>query len=159
MMLMRCEKSWPLDRRKSSANRQPRPTIRERSKWRTATCFAQDTSSAAEDGRGVLDEPGRRPGWLGQQAICPAAQVQSGVSRIVRLKTTMNSDFLVCAYSEDSHRHAILADDGLTGILYLHAPSDDPARTAEVEATCFAYNRIEPIEVKDVHTYRPAPPP
>ena len=71
----------------------------------------------------------------------------------------MNSDFLVCAYSEDSHRHAILADDGLTGILYLHAPSDDPARTAEVEATCFAYNRIEPIEVKDVHTYRPAPPP
>jgi hypothetical protein len=71
----------------------------------------------------------------------------------------MDDDFLVCAYSEDSHRHAILADDGRTGILYLHAPSEDPERTGKVEATCFAYNRIDPIEVEYIHTYRPDPPP
>ena len=71
----------------------------------------------------------------------------------------MDDDFLVCSYSEDSHRHALLADDGLTGILYLHAPSDDPEKTGEVEATCFAYNRIDPIEIKEVQTYRPNPPP
>jgi hypothetical protein len=71
----------------------------------------------------------------------------------------MNDDFLVCAHSEDSHRHAILADDGRTGILYLHAPSDDPEKTGKVEATCFAYNRIDPIDAKDVQTYRPDPPP
>jgi hypothetical protein len=71
----------------------------------------------------------------------------------------MDDDFLVCAYSEDSHRHAILADDGRTGILYLHAPSEDPARTGAVEATCFVYNRIDPIEPGEVPTYRPGPPP
>jgi hypothetical protein len=71
----------------------------------------------------------------------------------------MDDDFLVCSYSEDSHRHAILADYGMTGILYLHAPSDDPGRTGEVEATCFAYNRVDPIETKDVQRYRPNPPP
>jgi hypothetical protein len=68
-------------------------------------------------------------------------------------------DLLVCSYSEDSHRHAILADDGLTGILYLHAPSDDPEKPGKVEATCFAYNRVDPIEAKDVQSYRPSPPP
>ena len=71
----------------------------------------------------------------------------------------MDDDFLVCSYSEDSHRHAILADGGVTGILYLHAPSDDPAKTGEVEATCFAYNRVDPIDTKDVQSYRPNPPP
>jgi hypothetical protein len=71
----------------------------------------------------------------------------------------MDDTFLVCAYSEDSHRHAMLADDGFTGILYLHAPSDDPARAGEVEASCFAYNRIDPIDVKEVQRYRPNPPP
>ena len=71
----------------------------------------------------------------------------------------MEDDFLVCEYSEDSHRHAILVDDGRTGILYLHAPSDDPEKTGEVEASCFAYNRIEPIEMKDAKAYRPHPPP
>jgi hypothetical protein len=71
----------------------------------------------------------------------------------------MDDEFLVCAYSEDSHRHAILADDGVTGILYLHAPSDDAAKTGEVEATCFAYNRVEPIDIKEVQSYRPNPPP
>lgn len=72
----------------------------------------------------------------------------------------MNDEkFIVCAYSEDSHRHAILADDGVTGIVYLHAPSDDDTKTGEVEATCFAYNRIEPIDAKEVQRYRPNPPP
>jgi len=28
-----------------------------------------------------------------------------------------------------------------------------------VEATCFAFNRVEPIDVKDVGKYRPGPPP
>jgi hypothetical protein len=74
-------------------------------------------------------------------------------------KSTMNEAFLVCVYSEDSHRHAILADDGVTGILYLHAPSDDASKTGEVEATCFVYNRVEPIDSKDVQSYRPNRPP
>ena len=71
----------------------------------------------------------------------------------------MDEEFLVCGYSEHSHRHAILADDGVTGILYLHAPSDDPAKTGVVEATCFAFNRVDPIDTRDVPSYRPNPPP
>jgi hypothetical protein len=71
----------------------------------------------------------------------------------------MDEEFIVCAYSEDSHRHAILADHGTTGILYLHAPSDDAAKTGKVEATCFAFNRVDPIEIKEVQSYRPNPPP
>ena len=71
----------------------------------------------------------------------------------------MDDDSLVCLYSEDSQRHAILADDGITGILYLHAPSGDVAVTGKVEADCFAYNRIDPIDIKDVQSYRPNPPP
>src|SRR5437764_578058 len=71
----------------------------------------------------------------------------------------MDGDFLVTSYSEVSGRHAVLDDDGRTGILYLHAPSDDPGRTGAVEATCFAFNRVEPIDVKDVGNYRPGPPP
>jgi hypothetical protein len=71
----------------------------------------------------------------------------------------MDEEFLISVYSEDSHRHAILADDGATGIIYLHAPSDDAANTGEVEATCFAYNRVDPIDPKDVQSYRPNPPP
>ena len=71
----------------------------------------------------------------------------------------MEDEFLVCAYSADSHRHAMLADDGITGILYLHAPSDDAVKTGEVEATCFAYNRVDPIDPKEVQHYRPSPPP
>jgi hypothetical protein len=71
----------------------------------------------------------------------------------------MDAEFLVCAYSEESHRHAILADDGRTGIVYLHAPSDDPEKTGKVEATCFAYNRVDAIEPAQAHTYRPSPPP
>jgi hypothetical protein len=71
----------------------------------------------------------------------------------------MDDNVLVCSSSEGGRRHAILADDGLTGILYLHAPSDNPDKTGEIEATCFAFNRIQPIETKDVHSYRPNPPP
>ncbi len=71
----------------------------------------------------------------------------------------MDEEFLVCEYSESSRRHAMLADDGVTGILYLHASSDDPAKTGAVEATCFAYNRVDPIDTKDVQSYRPNPPP
>lgn len=71
----------------------------------------------------------------------------------------MGDEFLVCAYSEDSHRHAMLVDDGITGILYLHAPSDNAEKTGEIEATCFAYNRVDPIDTKDVQRYRPGPPP
>jgi hypothetical protein len=71
----------------------------------------------------------------------------------------MDDDFLVCVYSEDSRRHAILADDGRTGIVYLHAPNDDEEKTGKVEAICFAYNRIDPIDMKDIQTYRPDPPP
>jgi hypothetical protein len=69
------------------------------------------------------------------------------------------SGFLVGSYSEDSHRHAILVDDGRTGILYLHAPSDDPEHTGPVDATCFAFNRVDPIEPSDATRYRPEPPP
>ena len=69
------------------------------------------------------------------------------------------SNFLVCSYSEDRHRHAIRADDGRTGILYLHAPSDDPEQTGRVEATCFAFNRVDRIKPSDVTRYRPEPPP
>jgi len=71
----------------------------------------------------------------------------------------MGDEVLVCAYSEDNHRHAMLVDDGITGILYLHAPSDDAEKAGEVEATCFAYNRVDPIDTKDVQRYRPGPPP
>lgn len=71
----------------------------------------------------------------------------------------MDDEFLVCVYSEHSHRHAILADDGVTGILYLHAPSDDIESTGEVEATCFAYNRVDPIDPSEVQQFRPNPPP
>jgi len=71
----------------------------------------------------------------------------------------MEDEFLVCAYSEDSHRHAMLADDGVTGILYLHAVSEDAAKTGEVEATCFAYNRVDPIDTTEIQRYRPKPPP
>jgi hypothetical protein len=71
----------------------------------------------------------------------------------------MDEEILVCAYSKESHRHAMLVDDGVTGILYLHAPSDDPAQTEDVEATCFAYNRVDPIDPKEVQSYRPNPPP
>ena len=71
----------------------------------------------------------------------------------------MSEDIFVCSYSEISHRHAILEDDGQTAWLYLHEPSPDPQRSGEVEADCFAYNRCQPIEVKDVQKYRPGPPP
>jgi hypothetical protein len=47
----------------------------------------------------------------------------------------MDDDFVVCVYSEYSHRHAILADDGVTGVLYLHAPSNDISLSGDVEAT------------------------
>ena len=71
----------------------------------------------------------------------------------------MDEDYLGCIYSEDSQRHAIFLDDGVTGIVYLHAPSNDPARTGKVEATCYAYNRVDPIDAKDAERYRPNPPP
>ena len=71
----------------------------------------------------------------------------------------MSEDFIACSYSEQSQRHAILAHDSRTGWVYLHAPSSDPESTGPVEATCFAYNRCELIDVKDVQSYRPGPPP
>jgi hypothetical protein len=74
-------------------------------------------------------------------------------------KQTMDEELLLCVYSDDSHRHAILADDGVIGILSLHAPSDDAAKMGDVEATCFAYNRVEPIDTSEVQRYRPNPPP
>src|ERR1700722_2556580 len=83
---------------------------------------------------------------------------RSRISNLGR-KPLMNEEFLVFVYSEDSHRHAMLADDGVTGILYLHAPSNDAAKTGEVEATCFAYNRVDPIDAAEVQRYRPGPPP
>lgn len=71
----------------------------------------------------------------------------------------MDDRSLVCEYSEVSHRHAMLIDDGLTGIVYLHKPGDDPEKTGEVDATCFAYNRVDPIDPKEIQRYRPGPPP
>ncbi len=71
----------------------------------------------------------------------------------------MAEDSLVWSYSPESRRHVMLVDDGLTGILYLHATSDDPEKIGRVEASCFAYNRIEPIDTTDVQSYRPNPPP
>lgn len=71
----------------------------------------------------------------------------------------MDENLLACSYSEESRRHAMLADNGQTGIVYLHGPSDNQEKTGEVEASCFAYNRIDPIETKDVQRYRPNPPP
>ena len=71
----------------------------------------------------------------------------------------MNDDFLVCEYSQHSHRHAMLVDDGITGILYLHAPSKDAEEPGDVDADCFAYNRVDPIDPKDIPHYRPGPPP
>ena len=71
----------------------------------------------------------------------------------------MKEHILASSYSEDSRRHAILADNGQTGILYLHAPSDDRERIGKVEATCFAYNREDPIDPTDVQRYHPNPPP
>ena len=49
----------------------------------------------------------------------------------------------------------MLIDDGITGILYLYAPSD----AEKTEADCFAYNRVDPIDPKEVNSYRPGPPP
>jgi hypothetical protein len=71
----------------------------------------------------------------------------------------MADGILVVSYSEISHRHAMLSEDGPTSWLYLHAPSDDREIPGQVDATCFAYNRIDPIDVKDVKKYRPDPPP
>jgi hypothetical protein len=71
----------------------------------------------------------------------------------------MGEDILVSSYSESGQRHAMLADNGTTGWLYLHAPSADPKRTGPVDAAGFAYNRIDPIELQDVQRYRPEPPP
>lgn len=41
----------------------------------------------------------------------------------------------------------------------MHAPSDDVAKTGAVEAACFAFNRIDPIDTKEIQRYRPNPPP
>lgn len=71
----------------------------------------------------------------------------------------MNEEIIACMYSVDSHRHAMLADDGFTGILYLHSPSKNVEIPGKVEATCFAYNRVQPIETNEVSRYRPNPPP
>ncbi len=71
----------------------------------------------------------------------------------------MTEDFAACSYCQHTQRHAILADDSLTGWVHLHAASSDPDGTGPVEATCFAYNRCELIEVKDVQSHRPGPPP
>jgi hypothetical protein len=71
----------------------------------------------------------------------------------------MDEEILASSYSETSHRHAVLADDGQTGCLYLHAPSEDSNSTTKVEKACFAYNRREPIDLKDVQRFRPGPPP
>src|SRR5262249_42005474 len=37
--------------------------------------------------------------------------------------------------------------------------SGDPEHTGEVDATCFAFNRIDPIDPSEVPRYRPDPPP
>jgi hypothetical protein len=71
----------------------------------------------------------------------------------------MNDIFLACAYSTESHRHAILVDNGITGVLYLHWSSDDGDGTGSVEATSFVYNRIEPPDQGALARYQPHLPP
>jgi hypothetical protein len=71
----------------------------------------------------------------------------------------MEEVILVESYSSTSRRHAMVADDGCTGWLYLHAPSENPQQSGAVDATCFVFNRGEPIDVAEVSKYRPAPPP
>lgn len=71
----------------------------------------------------------------------------------------MAKRYLVCVYSVDSGRHAILADDGVIGVLYLHAPSTDPTKTGGVEGAGFAFNRKPPVGLGEVAGFQPGPPP
>jgi hypothetical protein len=71
----------------------------------------------------------------------------------------MPHELWVESYSERSRRHAIFTDDGRTGWVYLQAPSDNPAISGIVQADAFAYSRVDPIDVQDVQSYRPSPPP
>jgi hypothetical protein len=71
----------------------------------------------------------------------------------------MSEQILVSSRSAASGKHAMLADNELTGWLYLHAPGPEPDRTGEVEGAGFVYCRDEPIEMQDVSKYRPDPPP
>lgn len=105
--------------------------------------------------------------WHQQQTPVAAAlavdtqgRAESGDAELRRLvkENTLDDQSLVCLYSEVSHRHAMLVDNGITGILYLYAPSD-AEKTGKIEADCFAYNRVDPIDPKEVNRYRPGPPP
>ncbi len=71
----------------------------------------------------------------------------------------MEENLFITSYNEISKMHAVLSDEGEVAFLYLHAPSDNPSQTGELLATVIAYNRVEPIDIKDVQSYRPAPPP
>jgi hypothetical protein len=133
--------------------------------WRTrplVVCLARHESRAPRTGRATREAwPPGGPETAVRLFFCQCSlDYGSFAWSLGRWRTRMaESNFLVCSYSEDSHRHAILADDGRTGILYLHAPSDDPEHTGRVEASCFAFNRVDPIEPSDVTRYRPEPPP
>ena len=70
----------------------------------------------------------------------------------------MPEDLFIAFYHKPTGRHAVLEDDGLTAWLYLHAPSNDPHRTAAVEKACFVYNRKAPIDTSETTKHRPKPP-
>ena len=71
----------------------------------------------------------------------------------------MTENLFLAFYNGKSKRHAVISDDGITAWLYLHQPSDDSQSTADVDAKAFVYNRGEWIEVREVGSYRPGPPP
>jgi len=71
----------------------------------------------------------------------------------------MPEELLITSYNDDTKRHAVLEDDGLSAWLYLHAPSDNPRRTGPVERACFVYNRKAAIDTGSVQEYRPKSPP
>lgn len=71
----------------------------------------------------------------------------------------MNDIFLAVAYSNESHRHAILVDNGITGVLYLHWASGDADGSGSVEATSFVYNRVDPPNQDSLNRFQPYLPP
>lgn len=74
----------------------------------------------------------------------------------LHLVTTVALLFKYCPHSK---RHIMLMDNGLTAVLYLHSTSPSEDQVRKVEATAFAFNRIEPIAKDEVERFRPYPPP
>src|SRR5437879_6438114 len=81
------------------------------------------------------------------------------MGRTVARPARMPEDLFIASYHEATGRHAVLEDDSVTAWLYLHAPSNDPHRTAPVEKACFVYSRKAPIDTSDTTKHRPKPPP